>query len=70
MFSICEVAIKGDDKHEEYVEEYRLLLSLDGITWSSYKEHGSEKVHRKTNEINRDRWGTLVRKLELEDEGL
>ena len=40
---ICAVATQGV-KHVSYVKSYKLMLSTDGITWTTYKEQEMDKV--------------------------
>lgn len=45
---VCAVATQG--KGGSWVTSYKLSLSLDGATFTAYKEHNAEKV-RKLSEL-------------------
>ena len=46
VHSICAVATQGRRLHSLWILSYKLHISTDGITWSSYKENNVEKVIR------------------------
>ena len=45
---ICAVSTQGNSKADQWVKTYTLNLSIDGSTWTDYKEGGQVKVHFKT----------------------
>ena len=44
--SVCGVATQGVLSLTEWTTSYKLRLSTDGITWSTYRETNFEKVWR------------------------
>ena len=44
--SVCGVATQGVLRLTEWTTSYKLRLSTDGITWSTYRETNFEKVWR------------------------
>ena len=42
---ICAVSTQGNSKADEWVETYTLQSSIDGSSWTNYKEDGVVKVH-------------------------
>jgi len=46
--SICAVATQGK-KNGSYVTSYKLLLSSDGVRWTTYQEQNVDKVTYKFN---------------------
>ena len=44
---ICAVSTQGNSKADQWVKTYTLKLSIDGSTWTDYKEGGQVKVHSK-----------------------
>ena len=46
--SVCAVATQGEKVGSFWTTSYKVHLSLDGVTWNSYKENNAEKV---TNNI-------------------
>ena len=45
--SICAVATQGK-KNGSYVTSYKLLLSSDGVNWTTYQEQNVDKVKLQT----------------------
>ena len=44
-FEVCGVAIQGSSGFPEWVTDFKLSYSSDGITWTTYKyEYGTEVV--------------------------
>ena len=43
-FVICAVATQGKSNADEWTEEYKLRLSLDGTSWVTYQENSVDKV--------------------------
>ena len=45
-FFICAVATQGDPSHSRssWTTKYRLLFSVNGTDWLTYKENGTDKV--------------------------
>ena len=41
---ICALSTRGDPQGEHWVETYTLKSSLDGATWSDYKEGDQQRV--------------------------
>lgn len=41
---VCAVATKGNIAAGVWTISYKILLSLDGITWNTFKEDNAEKV--------------------------
>ena len=39
---ICAVSTQGNSNANQWVETYTLQLSLDGTTWTDYKESGGQ----------------------------
>ena len=46
MRSVCGVATQGTPSLTDWTTSYKLRLSTDGITWSTYRETSFEKVWR------------------------
>ena len=44
VHSVCAVATQGHRADSQRTTSYKLHLSTDGVTWSSYKENNVEKV--------------------------
>lgn len=42
--SVCAVATQGERNRTELTTSYKLHLSTDGVTWTTYKELKAEKV--------------------------
>ena len=42
--SVCAVATQGDTAYPHWTISYKVHLSTDEVTWSSYKENNAEKV--------------------------
>ena len=45
LHSVCAVATQGQ-RSSHWTTSYKVHLSTDGVTWSSYKENNVEKVTR------------------------
>ena len=43
-FFICAVATQGHSFSSSWTTKYRLLFSVNGTDWLTYKEHGTDKV--------------------------
>ena len=43
-FVICAVATQGKSSGNDWTEEYKLQLSLNGTYWVTYKENNVDKV--------------------------
>ena len=43
-FFICAVATQGNPSSSFWTTKYRLLFSVNGIDWLTYKENGTNKV--------------------------
>ena len=41
---ICAVSTQGNPQADQWVKNYTLKLSTDGIAWTDYKEGGQVKV--------------------------
>ena len=41
---ICAVSTQGNSQADQWVKTYKLNLSMDGSTWTDYKEGGQVKV--------------------------
>ena len=41
---ICAVSTQGNSQADQWVKTYKLQLSIDGSTWTDYKEGGEVKV--------------------------
>ena len=48
VHSVCAVATQGLRGHNDWTTSYKLLISLNGVTWSSYQENNIEKVCNET----------------------
>ena len=46
---ICAVSTQGNSQADQWVKNYTLQFSIDGTTWTDYKEGGQVKVCRKYN---------------------
>ena len=44
VHSACAVATQGHSAGDHWTTSYKVHLSTDGVTWSSYKENNVEKV--------------------------
>ena len=44
MRSVCAIATQGGIKDSVWTTSYKINLSLDGVTWNTYKENNIEKV--------------------------
>ena len=44
---ICAVSTQGNSQADQWVKTYKLQLSIDGLTWSDYKEGGQNMVKNK-----------------------
>ena len=44
VHSVCAVATQGHRAGSQRTTSYKVHLSTDGVTWSSYKENNVEKV--------------------------
>ena len=45
LHSVCAVATQGAANNvNEWTTSYKLHVSLDGVTWDTYKENNAEKV--------------------------
>ena len=44
VHSVCAVATQGERLSDDWTEKYKIHLSTDERTWSSYKENNTEKV--------------------------
>ena len=44
VHSVCAVATQGDTAYPHWTISYKVHLSTDEVTWSSYKENNVEKV--------------------------
>ena len=44
VHSVCAVATQGLIAYSEWTTSYKVHLSTDGVTWTSYKENNVEKV--------------------------
>ena len=42
--SVCAVATQGAKHLSEWTTSYVLKMSMDGVTWNTYKENNAEKV--------------------------
>ena len=43
---ICAVSTQGNSQADQWVKNYTLQLSMNGATWTDYKEGGQVKVYR------------------------
>ena len=43
-FVICAIATQGKSTANEWTEEYKLHLSLSGLSWDIYQENNVDKV--------------------------
>ena len=41
---VCAVATQGERVQHDWTTSYKVHLSIDGVTWNSYKESNVEKV--------------------------
>ena len=41
---VCAVSTQGNSQVDQWVKNYTLQLSIDGTTWTDYKEGGQVKV--------------------------
>ena len=44
--SVCAMATQGHRTGDNWVASYKLHLSIDGVTWNTYKENISVKVSK------------------------
>ena len=44
VHSVCAVATQGHRRSLAWTTSYKVYVSTDGVTWSSYKENNFEKV--------------------------
>jgi len=49
--SICAVATQGK-KNGSYVTSYKLLLSSDGVSWTTYQEQNVDKIFQANSDLN------------------
>ena len=42
--NVCAVATKGSIVDNVWTASYKILLSLDGISWNTFKEDNADKV--------------------------
>ena len=43
-YVICAVATQGSVNNDQWTTKYKIKLSLDGVTFNTYKENNTEKV--------------------------
>ena len=43
-YVICAVATQGSFNNDQWITKYKIKLSLDGVTFNTYKENNTEKV--------------------------
>ena len=43
-YVICAVATQGSFNNDQWTTKYKIKLSLDGVTFNTYKENNTEKV--------------------------
>ena len=43
-YVICAVATQGSFNNNQWITKYKIKLSLDGVTFNTYKENNTEKV--------------------------
>ena len=43
---VCAVATQGNSKYKynDWTKKYKMLLSLDNLSWNAYKENGNTRV--------------------------
>jgi len=44
VYFVCAVATQGASSADEWTTSYKIHLSVNGITWNTYKEDNVEKV--------------------------
>ncbi len=61
MLQVCGVATQGDGTHDgldEWVTDFKLSFSSDGITWTTYKDgHGAQVVSFLVSTSVKRKWG-------------
>ena len=54
VYFVCAVATQGANSFDEWTTSYKIHLSVNGITWNTYKEDNAEKVrpsiHQSSNQ--------------------
>jgi len=48
VHSVCAVATQGLRDYKDWTTSYKLRISLNGVTWNSYRENNVEKVCNET----------------------
>jgi hypothetical protein len=43
-YVVCAIATQGSSDEEEWVTIYKIKTSLDNSNWTTYQEHGIDKV--------------------------
>ena len=60
-FFICAVPTQGNAASSFWTTKYKLLFSVNGIDWLTYKENGREKVIAMTTSLNPFLSGRILR---------
>ncbi|XP_066015620.1 tyrosine-protein phosphatase Lar-like isoform X2 [Pocillopora verrucosa] len=66
---VCAVSTQGNSQVDQWVKNYTLQLSIDGTTWTDYKEGGQIKIlignDDKNSEVKHVLYGVLTRYLRI-----